>query len=249
MVLVIRLSFNIKRSKGNIIMKKEKGFTLAEVLITLGIIGVVAAMTMPTLVNNSRNQECRAGLKTGYSLISNALTAMRADELSTRSGDYASREFTSVFRDYFKLGSKGGNYQDCVDNTIFITTENSQNNPSDYDSDYLTYDRKTNIYTKFLDDGQFILANGMLVAIENKEPPTIYISIDVNGKIKKPNIWGIDLFTFQLMENGQLLPMGADGTDYEDDEVYCDPDGESAINRIACTAKAISDDSYWKNLK
>ena len=86
-------------------MKKEKGFTLAEVLITLGIIGVVAAMTMPTLVNNSRNQECRAGLKTGYSLISNALTAMRADELSTRSGDYASREFTSVFRDYFKLGS------------------------------------------------------------------------------------------------------------------------------------------------
>lgn len=35
----------------------NKGFTLAEVLITLGIIGVVAAMTLPTLVNNNRNKQ------------------------------------------------------------------------------------------------------------------------------------------------------------------------------------------------
>ena len=103
-------------------MKNKRAFTLAEVLITLGIIGVVAAMTLPTLVNNSRNQECRAGLKTGYALISAAITKMQADELSTRSGDYASRQFTSVFRDYFKLSNKGGNYQDCVDNTVFISS-------------------------------------------------------------------------------------------------------------------------------
>lgn len=229
-------------------MKNKRGFTLAEVLLTLGIIGIVAAMTLPTLVNNSRKQECRAGLKTGYALISAAITKMQADELSTRSGDYASRQFTSVFRDYFKLSNKGGNYQDCVDNTVFITTENSKNNPSDYDEDYMTFSKSANIYTKFLDDGQFVLANGMLIAIENKEPPTIYISIDVNGKARKPNIWGVDLFTFQLMENGRLLPMGADGTDYLEDDGYCDPFGESDINGIACTAKAISDDSYWKNL-
>ncbi|HIT55810.1 TPA: prepilin-type N-terminal cleavage/methylation domain-containing protein, partial [Candidatus Galligastranaerophilus intestinigallinarum] len=34
--------------KGNLIMKKSLGFTLAEVLITLAIIGVVAAMTIPS---------------------------------------------------------------------------------------------------------------------------------------------------------------------------------------------------------
>ena len=227
--------------------RKNKGFTLAEVLITLGIIGVVAAMTMPTLVNNSRNQECRAGLKAGYALISTALNSMIADDMSTRSGDYASREFTPVFRNYFKVGNKGGNYQDCKDNTIFITTENSNNDPGDHDNEYRTYSKKNNIYTKFLDDGQFVLANGMLVAIENKEPPIIYISIDVNGKGKKPNVWGIDLFTFQLMENGKLLPMGAEGTDY-DSEIYCDPAGESDINGIACAVKAVSDDSYWRHL-
>ena len=34
----------------------KKGFTLAEVLITLGIIGVVAAMTMPTLIQNHQKR-------------------------------------------------------------------------------------------------------------------------------------------------------------------------------------------------
>ena len=37
-------------------IKNKKGFTLAEVLITLGIIGVVAAMTMPSLINNYKDK-------------------------------------------------------------------------------------------------------------------------------------------------------------------------------------------------
>ena len=41
----------------------KKGFTLAEVLITLGIIGVVAAMTLPALVNKTQNQELVTAFK------------------------------------------------------------------------------------------------------------------------------------------------------------------------------------------
>ena len=44
----------------------NKGFTLAEVLITLGIIGIVAAMTLPTLVNNYKKQIYVVGLKKAY---------------------------------------------------------------------------------------------------------------------------------------------------------------------------------------
>ena len=44
-------------------MKKRLGFTLAEVLITLGIIGVVAAMTIPTLMNQTGQAEFKTGLK------------------------------------------------------------------------------------------------------------------------------------------------------------------------------------------
>ena len=35
----------------------KKAFTLAEVLITLGIIGVVAAITLPSVINNTKNKE------------------------------------------------------------------------------------------------------------------------------------------------------------------------------------------------
>lgn len=41
----------------------QKGFTLAEVLITLGLIGIVAAMTLPSLVNNARNKQLEAAFK------------------------------------------------------------------------------------------------------------------------------------------------------------------------------------------
>ncbi len=50
----------------------KAGFTLAEVLITLGIIGVVAAMTIPTLIANTKSQQYRAQLKKTVSTLSQA---------------------------------------------------------------------------------------------------------------------------------------------------------------------------------
>lgn len=53
---------------------KKSGFTLAEVLITLVIIGVIAAMTVPSLMNNTRGQEYRAALKKAVSALNQSLT-------------------------------------------------------------------------------------------------------------------------------------------------------------------------------
>lgn len=53
---------------------KKLGFTLAEVLITLVIIGVIAAMTVPTLMNNTNAQEFRSALKKAISGANQALT-------------------------------------------------------------------------------------------------------------------------------------------------------------------------------
>ena len=55
-------------------MTKRFGFTLAEVLITLGIIGVVAAMTMPTLINQTNGAQYKAAYKKALSAISQAVT-------------------------------------------------------------------------------------------------------------------------------------------------------------------------------
>lgn len=53
---------------------RKQGFTLAEVLITLGIIGVVAAMTMPTLINQTQGAQYKAAYKKALSALSQAVT-------------------------------------------------------------------------------------------------------------------------------------------------------------------------------
>ncbi|MBP3923879.1 type II secretion system protein [bacterium] len=61
---------------------RRNAFTLAEVLITLGIIGVVAAMTMPTLMNQTNGAQYRTAYKKALSAISQAVTLNVAlDEL------------------------------------------------------------------------------------------------------------------------------------------------------------------------
>jgi len=52
--------------------QNKKGFTLAEVLITLVIIGVVVAMTIPNVINNSKKQEYSAKFKKFYSTMKQA---------------------------------------------------------------------------------------------------------------------------------------------------------------------------------
>ncbi len=57
----------------------KKGFTLAEVLITLGIIGVVAAMTIPTLAANVQKKQTAAKVHKFYSLINQVVRLSIAD--------------------------------------------------------------------------------------------------------------------------------------------------------------------------
>lgn len=67
---------------------KSKGFTLAEVLITLGIIGVVAAITIPTLMQNSQDKEKITALKKTYSTLSQAFSMAKAENGDPTNWDY-----------------------------------------------------------------------------------------------------------------------------------------------------------------
>lgn len=60
-------------------LKSRKGFTLAEVLITLGVIGVVAAMTLPGLIQNNQEAELTSRAKKAYSQISQAIKLYEAE--------------------------------------------------------------------------------------------------------------------------------------------------------------------------
>ncbi|MDO5438115.1 MAG: type II secretion system protein [bacterium] len=52
----------------------KKAFTLAEVLITLAIIGVVAAISIPSVISNSQQQEFKTGLRKAVSVLNSAIT-------------------------------------------------------------------------------------------------------------------------------------------------------------------------------
>ena len=76
------------------LLKQEKqkdlqtGFTLSEVLITLGIIGIVAAMTLPALINKYQERVLVVSAKRSYAIVTNALMRWNADNDMT--GDYLS---------------------------------------------------------------------------------------------------------------------------------------------------------------
>ena len=65
------------------------GFTLAEVLITLGIIGIVAAMTIPTLMTNNQSKKLKSQFLKSYSTISQAYRLMLENDDSVSNSDYS----------------------------------------------------------------------------------------------------------------------------------------------------------------
>lgn len=111
---------------------------------------------------------------------------------------------------------------------------------------YKTYNNQTMRQT-LLDDGQFVLKDGSSIFLENSEN-IILISVDVNGYLKKPNRWGHDLFTFQLMDDGKILPNGAPNTYYGSKDNNCSTQSNHTFNGIACTYYALNDKDYFNNL-
>lgn len=183
---------------------RKSAFTLAEVLITLGIIGIVASMTLPGIIANKQRKELHSQLLVGYSLLQQALERMNADfGYPPTPSDFPARTFKSAYMKYFDSPI------DCGWGGVHATgasqlcgkgkkETNENGTTSEITTLYSTYNNsKKHISSAIIDDGQFALKNGMLVMIENiSTAEGLFISIDVNGITKKPNIWGHDLFNF-----------------------------------------------------
>lgn len=160
-------------------------FTLAEVLITLGIIGVVASMTLPALVQNNRNKELQTGLKRSYSVLSQALDMYQAENGERiTSKNSAKSEVKSVLQKYLKVAYDCGLGRDDKDTACIKNFKDSEKNSTDYKN----FNGTNLLDLEYFDDGQLILNDGSLLLIENEmiaSRPNIYISVDVNGLKKK----------------------------------------------------------------
>ncbi|HIT92881.1 MAG TPA: type II secretion system protein [Candidatus Stercorousia faecigallinarum] len=102
-------------------MTKRYGFTLAEVLITLGIIGVVAAMTMPTLMNSTQGAQYKAAYKKALSALYQAVV------LNVALDDY---NFADLDADNYTLTDMLSSRMNVV------RTETGSNNIKNGDKDY-----------------------------------------------------------------------------------------------------------------
>ena len=224
-------------------------FTLAEVLITLGIIGIVAAMTLPALIQNKKSKELHTALLKNYSVLQSALqkASYEAGETYTCS-NIGPLKLKDILVKQLNVAMDCGMTND--NSCIKYNYDMDENGVMIYNiEEYRTYNNNP-LQTKFFDDGQFILNDGTLILLEN--PDVIngspFITVDVNGVKKKPNRWGHDLFTFQIACDGKLLPMGAQGTDYTNLSTYCSAGSQDKLNGIACAQKAITEKDYFSRL-
>lgn len=195
---------------------KKTGFTLAEVLITLGVIGVVAAMTIPTLINNYQKTEYATKLKKSYSLSSQVLQQLSADMGCT--GDLActglfgvdsnNNTLGSEFVKYFNVAKDCKTAPGCWADRIIAHYDGSV--PAQYVSvdiygsyNFITQDGVSFSISKF-DSGNCSSYNGGKL---NKTCGSLII--DVNG-LKGPNFSGRDVFRYSIAnDKGPLLsPLG-----------------------------------------
>lgn len=204
-------------------------------------------MTLPALIQNKHNKELKTALLKNYSVLQAAL-----NKASYENGEAITPQNSYNLRVKPLLMAQLKYVKDCnLANCITSSSEENENGDviTYVIKNYKTYNKKQTVQTNWFDDGQFMLNDGTMYMLENPETvgAPILITIDVNGMAKKPNIWGHDLFTFQIMNNGKLLPMGAEGTRFNENE-YCSATSNNRQNGIACTYKALTDKNYWKNL-
>ena len=128
-----------------------KGFTLAEVLITLGIIGVVAAMTMPTLINSTQGAQYKTAYKKALSVMSQAVVmniALEDYDLSqTVAGTAQGEDAAGEPQTLFSLFRNRMNVVKVMDGSEFNTTDGDPDCwkiVSAGDTDYETFEQNRN---------------------------------------------------------------------------------------------------------
>ena len=234
---------------------RRVAFTLAEVLITLGIIGVVAALTLPSLIQEKQHKQLEAQFKKGYSAIQQAV--LRASLEHSDLGSLYNEDFNTN-----RVTESGGEYIYEVLGKQFAGATTAKVAPSEVLNRIKTYNNNvlntSNVTAATALDGGYISLPGQM-DIFFETVLDLYITIDINGG-KGPNKLGYDIFTFVLGENDKLIPLGSpeankykfgvqgSPSDMSNLDVTCNINSNSNFNGYGCAYPATIDPNYFKNL-
>lgn len=182
---------------------KNYAFTLAEVLITLGIIGIVAAMTLPTLIQKNNEKSTIISLKKIYSVIQQAFVGLSFEHGTPENWDIDDNiEFRDLMGEQLKLVKRcapmeegcwyneftkmifGGKSENLLGNDNYSTAILSDGTIMAFDN----FDKNCDIF-----HSSGAAACGQII-------------VDING-FKKPNQWGRDVFAF-IVAKDRIIPRG-----------------------------------------
>jgi len=188
--------------------KHNLGFTLAEVLITLGIIGVVAAMTIPTLISNYQEKAYKTQYKKIFSELNQAMKGLQYDEKMPQ--QICSSMDDTCFRDLFaeklkvshKCHSAAPNL--CQQRSKWLNGSTDNINSTGTNGSWPSFVTLSGYSVKF----RFHYADcATMDEAANKghdfgELTTCgWVMVDTNGT-SKPNTVGKDIFFLEFMQDG-----------------------------------------------
>lgn len=192
---------------------KKFAFTLSEVLITLGVIGIVASMTLPTVINTYQKKVTAIKLKKAYNTLTNVVNRAYFDNGNVT---YSGAVTKAASKEFFNK------YWIPYLNSPEIFPENQY--PYGSSTPYMTRNGEVYniaIYTSYT-NGRILLttADGIIYYInvmdwdKDADGNTIpnsqhfstaqYVFVDLNGT-KPPNTFGKDIFTFNINFNNNVV--------------------------------------------
>ena len=209
-------------------------FTLAEVLITLGIIGVVAAVVMPTLISKIQDRQNIAKWKREYSLISNAFQSAVNDgnqvcisylssggcQCTLPGYKFIREDFIEAFKQKLKIVDycTDGGEKMCA----YYNDEAHKHGKYSWSgflstaSRYKALGGSTTINSYNFNRYAFLLNDGAVVYFGGLHGGP-WMVVDVNNANHGPNEFGRDVFVMKIYSNNltnqhKIMPMGAEGT-------------------------------------
>lgn len=194
--------------------KKSIAFTLAEVLIVIGIIGIVAALTIPTIIAENQKKTYVTQLRKFYSNFQNGI------RLYMNNQGCSDLTCTGIFNSVYNNAAWQNNVKAAILSTFNVSSSYVYSDFSSLSYNYIGASAGTD--TPFDTSSSFMLADGSLIGINDNDGGNCtiystvnddkklknactYVYIDING-FKEPNIYGRDLYVFLLSNQGFLYP-------------------------------------------
>ncbi len=197
----------------------KQGFTLAEVLITLAIIGVVATISIPSVISNSQQQEFKTGLRKAVSVLNSAITMnMALDGESPYDNqdlfNYLQKHMSIIkstsrvpwWCAYCRDGSSDCRSFICADNSAFYTTDGMRFEFHGGSTKYSSYLRTYEQNSQICQTTTAAYANsspcggcgsyGLNSNTDNTTKPPCLIMVDVNGD-RKPTPGNVNATTIE----------------------------------------------------